>query len=102
MTYFKNDYNNDNDNEPDKFKNLDPRRAELAGKNVFSEEWIVVLILDLTKKNEQVMRKRQKKRKRLVEYKCVLLYRFIYADKEIHLHSTSYFIMFQLFFVSPI
>ena len=34
LTYFKNDYDyNDNDNEPDKFKNLDPRRAELAGKN---------------------------------------------------------------------
>ena len=32
-----------------------------------------------------------------MEYKCVLLYRFIYADKEIHLHSASYFIMFQLF-----
>ena len=30
-------------------------------KNVISEEWIVVLILDLTKKNEQVMLKRQKK-----------------------------------------
>ena len=27
---FKNDY--DDDNEPDKFKKLDPRRAELAGK----------------------------------------------------------------------
>ena len=32
LTNFKNDY--DNDNEPaDKFKKLDPRRAELAGKN---------------------------------------------------------------------
>ena len=30
LTYFKNDYDDD---EPDKFKNLDPRRAELAGKN---------------------------------------------------------------------
>ena len=29
LTYFKNDYD-DNDN--DKFKKLDPRRAELAGK----------------------------------------------------------------------
>ena len=29
LTNFKNDY----DDEPDKFKKLDPRRAELAGKN---------------------------------------------------------------------
>ena len=28
LTNFKNDY------EPDKFKKLDPRRAELAGKNI--------------------------------------------------------------------
>ena len=66
-------------------------------KNVISEEWIVVLILDLTKKKWTSYAKETEKRKRLVEYKCVLLYRFIYADKEIHLHSASYFIMFQLF-----
>ena len=29
LTYFKNDYDDD-----DKFKKLDPRRAELAGKNI--------------------------------------------------------------------
>ena len=32
LTNFKNDYDNDDDDEPDKFKKLDPRRAELAGK----------------------------------------------------------------------
>ena len=33
--YFKNDYDyNDNDNDNDEFKKLDPRRAELAGKNL--------------------------------------------------------------------
>ena len=30
-TFFKNDYDIDNDD--DEFKKLDPRRAELAGKN---------------------------------------------------------------------
>ena len=30
LTYFKNDYDDD-----DKFKKLDPRRAELAGNNRF-------------------------------------------------------------------
>ena len=30
LTYFKNDYDDD---DPGKFKKLDPRRAELAGKN---------------------------------------------------------------------
>ena len=33
LTYFKNDYDDD---DPDKFKKLDPRRAKLAGKNLFS------------------------------------------------------------------
>ena len=33
LTYFKNDYDDD-DPPPDKFKKLDPRRAELAGKNI--------------------------------------------------------------------
>ena len=37
LTYFKNDYDND-DEPPDKFKNLDPRRAELAGKNPFMQK----------------------------------------------------------------
>ena len=35
LTYFKNDYDNDDD---DKFKKLDPRRAELAGKKLATFE----------------------------------------------------------------
>ena len=51
LTYFKNDYDYDDD---DKFKKLDPLRAELAGKK--QQQKSVKSIFQLQKKRKKIMK----------------------------------------------